>query len=128
MSFVFLVILVKIAVTAVFVMIPFLVFPVERLNKVTNIPATGTTFYRLYGVAMLALLVGYVSAFPLIWLGSFPWAVVIMGIVSNAGVTLILLRAGSFSCKASFVLTYGGIAAGLVFCAAFPQLSLTPFF
>lgn len=123
-----LVILFKIVVTFVFVAIPFLFFPAERLNKVTGIAAKSVTFYRLYGVAMLALLIGYASAFPLLWQNIFPWAVVIMGIVSNTGVTLVLVRGRSLSCKSPFVLTYGGIAIMLILCATFPKVAITPIF
>jgi hypothetical protein len=37
------------------------------------------TLFKLYGVAITALLVGYASAFWIIARGDFPWAVVEMG-------------------------------------------------
>lgn len=122
------VILFKIAVTFVFVALPFMFFPAERLNKLTGIPAKRATFYRLYGVAMLALLTGYAGGLPLLWQGIFPWAVVIMGIVSNTGVTYILIKGGSLSCKSPFVLIYGGIALSLILAAVFPTFAITPIF
>ncbi|MEO9895271.1 MAG: hypothetical protein ABJD13_03295 [Paracoccaceae bacterium] len=126
MPFVSILIVLKIVVTLVLVALPFLVLPVERLNKATGVSASSTTFYRLYGVAVLALLIGYAGAFPLLRQGTFPWAVVFMGIVSNTGATFVLIKGGSLACKRGFVMTYGAIALALIFCAAFPQIAMQP--
>jgi hypothetical protein len=97
-------------------------------SAVLKFPATQVTFYRLYGVAMLRLLTGYAGGLPLLWQGTFPWAVVNMGIVSNTGATFVLIKGGSLSCKSPFVMIYGAIALSLILSAAFPAFAITPIF
>ncbi|MEP5152655.1 hypothetical protein [Planktotalea sp.] len=128
MSIVLLIITFKIIVTLVLVAVPFLVFPMAKLSKLTGVSAQSAMFFRLYGVAVLALLVGYAGAFPLMWQDTFPWAVVIMGIVSNAGASLVLINGGALKTKPLFALIYTGIALSLILCAIFPAVAIAPLF
>jgi uncharacterized membrane-anchored protein YitT (DUF2179 family) len=128
MSIALIIIAFKIIITFILVAVPFLFFPVERLNKLTAITAHGATFYRLYGVAILALLVGYAGAFPLLWQDVFPWAVVIMGIVSNIGATFVLVKGGPLKGRSFFAMIYGSIALALILCAIFPEAAIARLF
>jgi hypothetical protein len=56
------------------------------------VSAKSSLFFRLYGVAIAALLVGYGFGIPVAESGQFPWGIVSMGLVSNAGAGFLLLR------------------------------------
>lgn len=128
MSLLIIIIAIKFIVTLVLVAIPFLMFPMEKLDKISGMAAKSNTFYRLYGVAMVALLIGYVSGIPLINHGIFPWSVVIMGIVSNGGVALLLLKSGPSPKTMKFIMIDGGIAIALITCVIFPKLAISTLF
>ncbi len=93
MTFLSLILSAKIGVTLIFVALPFLFVPIHKLEKLTDIQ-NGTTLFRLYGIAILALLIGYISGFWIIAKNEFPWGVVLMGLVSNAGAALIMFSTG----------------------------------
>ncbi len=95
MPFIALLLSVKIAVTGLCVAAPFLFLPTARLAQMTGVEGGGNLF-RLYGVAVLALLFGYASGFPQIAMGYFPWGIVLMGLVSNGGAALILFATGAW--------------------------------
>lgn len=92
MSWLALLLIIKIAVTVSLVAIPFLLAPQEKLEATMRINAISILFFRLYGVAIAALVVGYGFGIPAAESGRFPWGVVVMGWVSNAGAALLLLR------------------------------------
>lgn len=106
---------IKIAFTVLVVAIPFVLLPSDRLTDVMGSEITNPTIYRLYGVATVALLVGYGFAIPAAQSGSFPTGPVAMGIVSNGGASVLLWATGPGG--TSFVLTsvFTLIAALLVF-------------
>jgi hypothetical protein len=62
------------------------------LEATTGVSAKSTIFFRLYGVAIAALLVGYGFGIPAAENHQFPWGVVFMGLISNAGAAFLLLR------------------------------------
>jgi hypothetical protein len=69
MSFITLVLIAKIIVTGIMTAVPFLFQPAERLAARTGAGVGGATLFRLYGIAILAVLVGYASGFWLIGRG-----------------------------------------------------------
>ncbi len=127
-SFISLLIIFKISVSLILVCLPFLAMTKARLEQITETAAVSDTFFRLYGIAILALLVGYATAFPLIQVGQFPWGVAIMGVISNGGASFILLRGGSKTAKRVFVPIFGAIFAGLLVSLALPEFAITPIF
>ncbi len=124
MSWISLLLLVKIVVTLVLVAIPFLFVSKEKLEMVTNIKANSSQFFRLYGVAILALLVGYSFGIPLAESGVFPWGVVSMGVVSNGGAAFILVLSGLNSKNRALVLFFLFITLGLVLSTLFSQVAV----
>ena len=54
-----LLLIVKISVTLITVAMPFLLLPANRIEQIAGFGAAEPLLYRLYGVAILALLVGY---------------------------------------------------------------------
>lgn len=125
MSWLALLLIIKIAVTALLVALPFLFAPLEKLEKTIRVSAQNPLFFRLYGVAITALLVGYAFGVPVAERGQFPWGVTSMGLVSNAGAAFLLLRANKprshgFGLGAFFAL----IAVGLTLSMALPREAL----
>lgn len=124
MSLIALLLTAKIAVTAVLTAGPFLFLPSARLAVMTGAGAGGATLFRLYGIAILALLVGYASGFWTIAAGDFPWGVVAMGFVSNAGAALVLFATGAWRRARPIAFFVAAVAALLAVAAAAPQQSL----
>lgn len=114
----------KIAVTAVAVVGPLLLLRPATLSARMAVPALAVPLARLYGVALLALLVGYAGGLHASQNGQFPTAVVAMGIVSNAGATSALLLTGIARRHRVLTATFGAIAAGLAAAAVFPDAVL----
>lgn len=119
MSYLSLLLITKIAATVLFVALPFLFAPGAKLEATTRVSTKSTLFFRLYGVAITALLVGYGFGIPAAERGQFPWGVVSMGLVSNAGAAFLLLRASkprssSFWLGAFFAFVAVGLAISLV--------------
>lgn len=81
----------KVGLTAFLVAGPFILLPKPRLEKSLGITTSSPTIFRLYGVAVTALLVGYAFGIPAAEAGRFPWGVVWMGTVSNGGAAVLLL-------------------------------------
>ncbi len=107
------------------VAIPFLMLPRTFLEKFTSLRATNSSFFRLYGIAVTALLVGYAFGIPVAESGRFPWGVVCMGTVSNAGAAVILMvfadRSNQNRALACF---FGLIAMALVAAMILPHSAI----
>lgn len=128
MSFLTLLLFVKIGVTAVAVLIPLLIAPGAWLAKVFGGRGGPVVVYRLYGVTIAALLVGYGFGVRPAMAGVFPMAIVTMGLVSNTGALVILL--GSKARRKPLIrlaaVFFAAIAAGLAFALVAPELALSP--
>lgn len=125
MTYLALLLVFKITVTLLIASLPMLVLPAPRLMQLFQIGAEAVPLARLYGVAVTALLVGYASGFAPAAAGIFPWGVVIMGIVSNAGATMTLLVTGAWRRSIASPIVFGFIAAALIVAALFPAAALT---
>lgn len=123
MSWLSLLLITKIAVTGLLVAAPFLLLPQSKLEKATNITAPTSLFFRLYGVAITALLVGYAFGIPIAEAGRFPWGIVWMGTVSNGGAAIALLASPRNNNR---ILTafFGLIALGLIAAMALPASAI----
>jgi hypothetical protein len=124
MTWLSLLLLFKIACTLLGAAGPMLVFPRERVSGVLGVGVEAVPIVRLYGMALLALLVGYASGIPAAEAGVFPGGVVAMGIVSNAGATALLLGTGAWRRTPMAAPVFGLIALGLVAAAVVPAASL----
>lgn len=124
MSFLAIVVAVKVVGTAATTALPFLVSPARDLTAMTGVGAEGVTLIRLYGVAILALLVGYASGFWFLSKGDFPWAVVLMGIVSNAGAVAVLILTGSWRRFLWMTIFLAGLALMLCVAALLPNVAI----
>lgn len=126
MSYLALLLIIKISVTALLVALPFLFAPVTKLEATTRINAKSTLFFRLYGVAIAALLVGYGFGIPAAESGQFPWGVASMGLVSNTGAAFLLMR-GAKSASSGFWLGifFAIVAVALAISMSTPSLALS---
>lgn len=84
----------KIAITAIFLCVPLLLFPPELLIWCGVPSPEPLIFVRLLGVAYLALLVGYYGGLKLLENNQSPISVINMGLVSNGGAALVFLYFG----------------------------------
>lgn len=75
---------------------PLLLASPERLGGGAAMPAPAVAIFRLYGVSILAVLVGYGYGLWLIGQGQYPWGVVAMGLVSNFGAAVLMWRSGGW--------------------------------
>jgi hypothetical protein len=114
----------KIAVTALVVVGPLLLLPRPALCARLEIPGDAAGLARLYGVALLALLVGYAGGLHASLHGTYPAGVVAMGIVSNAGATLALIATGMARRHAGLTAIFAFIAVALVAAALFPATAM----
>lgn len=126
MSFLSLLFIIKISVTALLVVLPFLFAPLAKLEVVTRVSAQGTLFFRLYGVAITALLIGYGFGIPVAESGQFPWGVATMGLVSNTGAAVLLLRASKSGGSNFWMGTFFAlVAVALAASMCVPNLALS---
>ena len=114
----------KIVVTALFSVVPMLCLPQARLAAMTGIE--GGALFRLYGVALLALLTGYASAFPLVAAGTFPWGIAAMGMVSNGGAAAALVWTGGWRQAKAMTAFVALIALGLALAGLNSEAALRP--
>ncbi len=124
MTWLSLLLIVKIVVTSILVALPFLLLPKIKLEKLTKIKASSNTFFRLYGMAILALLIGYSFGISPAENNQFPWGVASMGLVSNSGATVILLLSNSSRQNQYLSVFFGLIAVGLITSMIAPEVAL----
>lgn len=124
MSLLSILLLVKISVTSLAVAFPFLALPGKKLENVTSVRASNALFFRLYGVAILALLVGYGFGIQQAENGIFPWGVIVMGLVSNGGAALFLLFSNSSKQNLFLGSFFGVIAIALMLAMFFPSVAV----
>ncbi len=125
MPFISLLLILKIGVTALLTAMPFLLLPEAKLAKMTGVE-NGGAFFRLYGVAILALLVGYSGGFAIIADERFPWGIAAMGIVSNGGAAAVLFLTGGWRRAKTISAFVALIALGLIMACANSNWAMTP--
>ena len=115
----------KIAVTLIFVAIPLLLLPVEQVRRLTGLSGD-LVLVRLYGVAILALLVGYGFGLSDAMGGWMPTGVMVMGIVSNGGAAFTLQSAGGRHALPALI--FLGFAVALAAGLIWPNLAMQQVF
>ena len=123
-----LLILFKLLITLFFLAAPFLFVSAERLGRITSVSANSPTFFRLYGVAMLALATAYAGGLWIAWQGIFPWVVVLMGVVSNCGAAMVLGQDWATRRLRPHALLFGAIGFGFLVSAMFPDAVIIQIF
>ena len=126
MSFLVLLLLLKIVLTLLFAAGPLMLLSKDRLDRLAGLGENSLTLYRLYGIALLSILVIYSFGVDVALSGAFPLYAVAMGFVSNAGATLVLMGRGELDKRPWLVAFCGAIAAGLVVAFFAPAFALRP--
>lgn len=124
MSWLSLLLVTKIAVTGLLVAAPLLLLPTSKLERLTNITTQTSLFFRLYGVAITALLVGYAFGIGAAENGRFPWGVVCMGTVSNGGAAILLLANSRSNNNRVLAAFFGLIALALLAAMVLPARAI----
>ncbi|MGX9356357.1 hypothetical protein ACS3SW_14685 [Roseobacteraceae bacterium S113] len=104
---------IKIAVTALCVVLPLLFFDTLRVQAMTGILIVDP-LAKIYAVQVTAVLVGYVAALKALSDGRFPRDIVILGIVSNASAACAIVTWVPAPIKSPGALVFGGFAVLLV--------------
>ena len=104
---------------------PLLLFPKSKIDALSGFSPSDVSLYRLYGMAVLALLVGYAGGYFQVLQGVFPIGVLAMGFASNAGAFLIMLITGRASKTPLSAAFFGLIAAGLGAAFFFQDAAMT---
>ena len=126
MSFLALLLLIKIVVTLLFAAGPLMLLSKDRLDRLGGFGENSLTVYRLYGIGILSLLVVYSFGVDVAMSGAFPLYAVAMGVVSNGGAALVLMGSGELNKRPWIVGFFAAIAAGLVLAFFAPELALRP--
>lgn len=124
MSWLSLLLVTKIAVTGLLVAAPLLLLPTSKLERLTNITTHTSLFFRLYGVAITALLVGYAFGIAAAENGRFPWGVVCMGTVSNGGAAILLLANSRSNNNLVLAAFFGLVALALLAAMVLPARAI----
>lgn len=125
MTWLSLLLILKIGLTGLAVAAPFMLLPKSRLERWTTVATPTPVFFRLYGVAIMALLVGYAFGIPAAESGGFPWNVACMGTVSNGGAAILLLTYSQGNKQNRMLAVFFGlIALGLITAMALPASAL----
>ncbi len=126
MSFLLLVLSFKILVTIVLLCVPLFLLPKSRLDKIFAFGDPSENFYRLYGVAMTALLTAYLGGWFGAVEGRYIKEIVFMGIVSNVGAAVTMVFTGYAAKKRPTVIVFGLIGAGFIVAAVSPGFAMSP--
>lgn len=128
MTWLSLILIAKIFVTLAFIAAPFLLAPPERLGPRLGVQKSDALFFRLYGVAMLAILSVYVNGLVATFAGSFPWYATVMGVISNGVAFAVILGFGAFGRLAPLASFFAFVALGLGAAMLAPDLALQKVF
>lgn len=116
---------VKIAGTGALAGLPLTLLPAARVSSVLGVEPNAVPYLRLYGVAIVALLVGYASGFSIFTNGVFPVGVVLMGIVSNGLGTVAIIWTGIFAQNRVMTVLIGSITVALVISLFNPEVAMS---
>ena len=132
MSLLSILLIIKIIVTLVAVVLPFGLFNQQKLKHLSGLSGPSLLVFRLYAVAIAALLVNYGFGFTQAQAMHFPMAAVIVGVISNGGATAVLVKQ-SLTEQSKVVLSnnysitfFGLITMGLLLALFFQQTALRP--
>ena len=103
---------------------PLLILPKSEIDKRSGFEASDIALYRLYGTAILALLVGYTGGYFQVLQGEFPIGVIAMGFVSNAGAFLVMVLTGRATKTPVSAALLGLIALGLALAFLFQDAAM----
>lgn len=128
MTYLTLLLAAKILVTLAAVIVPFLFFKPETLDRLVGFGRPNEAFYRLYGMAIFALVVAYSGGLLQTLSGEYPAQIVAMGIASNVGAACLMVWTGYAREQKALSLFFGSIGIGFVWAALRPGMAMLPAF
>ena len=118
---------IKVAVTPFAVVLPALLASPSWLDGVVG-TSSAPVLYRLYGVAILALIVGYAVALRSDLAGQDARWILPVGMVSNSGAALALLLSAKDITWVLAALFFGAVTVSFIFTALWPEaMTRTPY-
>ena len=124
MTFLSLLLAFKISVSVMLLCIPLLFLGKRILDNIFDLEDSSIVFYRLYGVAILALVAAYVGGFVAATAGRFPNEIVYMGVVSNLGSFTVMAVTGYIRRRPLTATLFGLIGVGFVVAAFIPDFAM----
>ncbi len=118
----------KILVSIVILVLPLLFWSKEKLGATFQIAAETPLIFRLYGMAILSLLVAYGGGIWHIHSGQFPWGIVGAGVVSNIAAPLTLMTFGAQQRSHWPEVFFLVIGIGLIWSLANADAAIAPLF
>ena len=118
----------KILITLGVVILPFLFFKTATLDRLAGFGTPNAAFYRLYGMAILALVVAYTGGLLQTFQGLYPGTIVAMGLVSNVGAATVMVLTGYARKQVPLALFFGLVGVGFILAALFPAAAMTEVF
>jgi len=118
----------KIVVTLIFVCLPFGFFQKEKLDQMAGFGSPTVAFYRLYAVAITALVVAYAGGFLQTLAGVYPSQIVAMGLASNLGAAMVMIGTGYARQQPLLTAFFGAVGIGFVGSAVFSDVVMTTVF
>ena len=114
----------KILVTIGAIILPFLFAKPEFLDKRAGFGQPNLPFYRLYGMAILALVVAYSGGLIETLQGIYPTVIVAMGLTSNLGAALIMIATGYVRNQRLLTAFFATIGLGFACSTLSPDLAM----
>lgn len=114
----------KIGVTLIAVAGPFLFASQAFIDRIFGVEAGPGPVYRLYGMAMLALVVAYTGGLIQVLDGNLPVGILIMGIVSNLGAAAVLFITGFVRKTPMLTAFFASVGVGLVAALFWPDAAM----
>ena len=128
MTFLGVILSAKILVTLVFLVGPFMFLRAEALDDLSGFGHPIPAFYRLYAMALLALVVAYTGGLLQAFEGTYPAIVVAMGLTSNIGAAAIMMLSGYARTQKVMTGFFAVIGLGFAFAMIWPeQAMMMPF-
>lgn len=128
MNLLSIVFIIKIILAVVIIVLPFLTYSQERLERFTHSQLDSPLLFRLYGISVLSL--GVVYAFGLVDAlnGALLYPAVVAGAVSNISASSAMVYFGAWRQKLVPCVLLGCIGVCLMITLVFPEFMLKPLF
>ncbi len=128
MTYLSLLLIAKVVVTIAVVCIPFFFFKKETLDRMSGFGSPNIAMYRLYGMAITALVVAYSGGFLQTLAGEYPAQIVAMGLASNVGASVLMVTTGYVRSQGILTGFFGIIGIGFIIAALAPSFAMTAVF
>ena len=124
MSYLSLILSLKIVVTFFTVVVPFIALPQQKIDKLLAATSSLLSIYRLYAMAIFFLLVAYASGIHQIHNNVLPIGILIMGVMSNLSVSVAFIVTGAAKHNVFHTVFFGIIGLLLLCAILYPDMAM----